>query len=205
MRKTTRAGLLLLCLTLAPSAFADAMPKMHDSWFLPFGLSTAYALHKYSSNGFAGGLELSVVHNDDFFWQGAYADVVRDFENEHTRLSLGPEIGVMVLGIDGGYLLDTGKGTTRHGFCVRPMFSLGIMMLYGRVDQLLGAEHETIGEIGLLFKYPVLLHEGEDPYRPVPEPERFDARPPEAPEPPEGPLQPAPGPGQFAQPPPGSD
>jgi hypothetical protein len=201
-------GIASTILAAAPAAWADAMPKIYDSWFLPVGVSTASALHPDTSNGFAGGLELSLVHNDEFSWQGAYADVVRDFASERTRVSIGPEIGEAFLGIDGGYLLDTGKGVTRHGFCVRPMFSLGFVMIYGRLGQLFGSEHETLGEIGLLFKYPIVLHEGENPHRPMYEPEppeSPDAVEPERTEPPAQPLVPQQKPGPFAEPPPGTE
>jgi hypothetical protein len=195
VRVTTRVGLFFAVFALSPAALADAGPKVHDSWFLPFGVSAAYAIHDGTSNGFAGGLELSIVHNDEFDWKGAYVDLVRDFANEHTRLSIGPEIGAAFVGIDGGYLLDTGGDRARHGFCLRPMFSLGFVMAYGRIEQLIGSEHETLGEIGILIKFPVLLHEGENQMRPE-RPRRL--------EPPPGPIGPVyqPMPGPFAQPPP---
>ncbi len=206
-RRRAAAAAFLAAVSTAPSALADGFPKIYDSWFLPVGVSGAYAIHKQASDGFAGGLELSLVHDSEFSWQGAYVDLVRDFAADRTRVSLGPEIGVGFLGIDGGYLLDTGHGYTRHGFCVRPMFTLGVAMLYARLGELYGVERESVGEIGILLKFPVLLHEGVNPHRPIYEPpEPPDARPPDAAEPPPSgaPLAPAPAPGPFAEPPPGS-
>ena len=186
--------------TLGPRiARGDAAPKFNNAWFVPVGVSGALALHADAPAGFAGGAEVSVVHNDDYDWLGAYADVVHDFAVDATRLSIGPELGEGFAGIDGGYLFEVGNGRTRHGVTVRPMLSLGFVMLYGRVGWLGGQDPETLGEVGLLFKYPIELH-NEPSYRPGPPEPELPADP--APPSPSGPAGPPPA-GPFAEPPPG--
>jgi hypothetical protein len=204
MRTSIFARATLLFGLAAGPALADAAPKFHNAWYLPVGISGGVAIHDGADDGFVGGLEASIVRNDDYNWMGAYADVVHDFAADTTRISLGPELGEAIFGIDGGYVLETGGGRTRHGVAVRPMFSLGVIMLYGRLEWLATEPSETLGEVGLLLKVPIELH-NEPAYhgRPDLEPEPPYSEPPVEPAPDSAPPPAAAPSGPFAEPPPG--
>jgi hypothetical protein len=156
--------LLIACLGAAGSLFgarsaiADAMPKVHPGFRLPVGFWTAVAIHDDATDGFMGALEASIVHTGrDYDWVGVYADIGRDFAADRTRLTVGPEIGSGFFGIDAGYAMELGGPRTRHGYVIRPLLSLGVIMLGGRVGHFFGDDEETFGEVGLLFKFPIEL------------------------------------------------
>jgi hypothetical protein len=156
--KPAPLALALAALLAAPAALADAMPKVPPGIRLPIGFWTAVAIHDDATDGFMGALEASLVHTDrGYNWVGGYVDVGRDFAAERTRLTVGPEIGSALLGVDAGYALELGGEKARHGFVVRPLLSLGIIMLGGRFGRLYGDSDETFGELGLLFKFPIEL------------------------------------------------
>ena len=139
-------------------AIADAAPKIQPGFRLPVGFWTAVAIHDDATDGFMGALEASIVHTGrDFAWVGAYADIGRDFAADRTRLTVGPEIGSGFFGIDAGYAMELGGPSTRHGYVIRPLLSLGVIMLGGRVGHFFGDHEETFGEVGLLFKIPIEL------------------------------------------------
>lgn len=92
-------------------------------------------------------------------WAGVYGDVVRDFTRDATRISVGPEIGYAVFGIDGGYVHQT-TGEGRDGFVIRPVLTLGLLQGYFRfghfADDLPGANFQ---EFGILLKVgPSVVH-----------------------------------------------
>jgi hypothetical protein len=156
MKRATAIALSMATLLSSAAAFGDAIPKVNPGWRLPVGLWTAVGVHTDATDGFVGGVEASFVHTDrDYDWWGFYADAVRDFASERTRLSIGPEIGDGILGIDGGYVVELGGERVRHGFAIRPLLSVGIIMIGGRIVHFDAREEETLGEIGLLFKFPI--------------------------------------------------
>ena len=150
---------LVAALLLAPrAAQADAVPKVHPGFRLPVGFWTAVAIHDDATDGFMGALEASFVYTDrDYDWVGAYVDFGRDFASDRTRLTVGPEIGSGFFGIDGGYALELGGPRARHGYVIRPLLSLGVIMIGGRIGHFFGDAEETFGEVGLLFKIPIEL------------------------------------------------
>jgi hypothetical protein len=87
------------------------------------------------------------------FWAGPYVDVTRDFETDATRMSFGPELGVGVIGVDGGFLHQFGD-TPRSGWTVRPVLTIALVSLYWRhgafTDDLPDASFD---EFGVLLKF----------------------------------------------------
>jgi hypothetical protein len=130
--------------------------KLPRRWYLPIGVSTGLTLHG-KVGGYLGG-ELSFVHLEgrSLFWIGGYTDVLHDFLVDTTRATVGPEIGIGSLGLDGGFLLELSRTGARPGFALRPVLSLPWLSLTGRIGYLAApGGHEVFGEAGLLFKVPV--------------------------------------------------
>jgi hypothetical protein len=197
------AATLLTGLSTAP-AHGDAGPKIAPGWYLPFGVSTGVAIHKDHSDGLYLGFEASLVNIDDtsLDWFGFYGDAIRDFAIDANRFSIGPELGMGPFGIDAGYLFENGDNLNRHGVVIRPMLTLSLLAVTGRVGQLFGDQAETFGEVGVLFKFPIEVAVDHTPawYRrrgPLP---AEDAPPPASEAPPPEPPPPVNGP--FAEPPP---
>jgi hypothetical protein len=179
-RHALAAGLVAALLLGARAAAADAVPKVHPGFRLPVGFWTAVAIHDDATDGFMGAFEASLVHTDrDYDWVGAYADIGRDFATDRTRLSVGPEIGSGFFGIDAGYALELGGPQARHGYVIRPLLSLGVIMLGARLGHFFGDAEETFGEVGLLFKFPIELAVDRTPqwYEPRPPVDVFTAPP----------------------------
>jgi hypothetical protein len=157
-RRIAASPLVAALLFVTHVALADAMPKVHPGFRLPVGFWTALAIHDDATDGFMGALEASIVYTDrEYDWVGGYVDFGRDFASDRTRLSVGPEIGSGFFGIDGGYAAEFGGPSVRHGCVIRPLLSLGVIMLGGRLGHFFGDAEETFGEVGLLFKFPIEL------------------------------------------------
>jgi|SRR5690554_969196 len=71
----------------------------------------------------AGG-EVSVGAIKELLWAGAYLDAVYDSGADRVRLSVGPEVGFLLLGVDGGFMVETGERGSSYGVVVRPMIAL---------------------------------------------------------------------------------
>lgn len=143
-------------------ARADAAPKPSSGLWGSVGVPLGLGLHR-GPNQFFFGAEASLFHlNRDFRWLGGYADIVAEPSSEAVRVSVGPEIGMAVLGIDAGYVRELG-GTKRHGFAVRPMLSLAFTTLAFRIGHFPGEEGGTYGELTLLVKVPFEI--STEPYR----------------------------------------
>jgi hypothetical protein len=155
-RRLAAAPLLVALLLSSRAALADAVPKVHPGFRLPVGFWTAVAIHDDATDGFMGALEASFVHTDrDYDWVGGYVDFGYDFAADRARLTVGPEIGSGFFGIDGGYALELGGPSARHGYVIRPLLSLGVIMIGARLGHFFGDAEETFGEVGLLFKIPL--------------------------------------------------
>ena len=153
--KRTSLALLFACTAVFASsgARADFGPKINAGWWGSAGVPLAVGTH--APVGLVTGVEVSAFHIDeDRYWVGGYADGVRDFGTDAWRLSVGPELGLSMFGIDAGYVLQRTEGETRHGFAVRPMFTLGLLALFCRVEHLRGGDPTTFAEVGLLAKLP---------------------------------------------------
>ena len=126
--------------------------------WMPVGLSTGYALHDLDPNDIPNGAllgpEVSLVRiTNDVVWYGGYVDFLWDFGSDRQRLSVGPEFGYSVLGIDGGYVLEQGD-KLRHGLAVRPLLTLGVFGIGLRTVKVFGDGGETLAEINVLVKLP---------------------------------------------------
>jgi hypothetical protein len=138
---------------------------------MPVGVSLGGALHPGGDSGFAVGGEVSIVHLGQGWlghtptWHGGYVDAIYDPRSDMARFSVGPEIGDIIAGVDGGYVLETGRGGTFHGIALRGILTVGIAALFVRVEHLFGdAPDPTFVELGLLLKFPLrLVTQDEEP------------------------------------------
>lgn len=138
----------------AATLSADAGPRIPQGWVLTFGPTAGFSMHDQRANGAVLGAEVSAPYMmNSGFWIGAYADTLRDFGPQRTRLSVGPEMGFAILGVDGGFLTEFADGYVRKGYTMRGVLTLGVLGLYGRYGKLNGPDAESsFGEIGLLIK-----------------------------------------------------
>lgn len=155
-----RWGLCVCCLLLASRADASDI-----NWTIPVGVNLGFGLHKTPvPTGGILGAEASLVFvamtESKFFtlptfWGGAYVDALWDTAAGRGRASIGPEVGYMIFGVDGGVVAQAGGGPVRLGGCVRPMITIGILSLYVRLTFVPSdPEVDETTEIGLLIKYP---------------------------------------------------
>lgn len=184
MRNVAAVMLFAGSLLVAAPLSADAGPRIPKGWVLTFGPTAGFSMHEQRSNGAVLGGEISAPYlMDSGFWIGAYADALHDFGPSRQRLSIGPEAGFAIFGVDGGFLTEIADGYVRKGYTMRGVLTLGVLGLYGRYGHLDGKDPEaSFGEIGLLFKGFTTLSEqpqrGPRP-RPVPPP-ATDNRSPDA-------------------------
>ena len=158
MRRKLLLLVALSIVVLPGRAGADAGPKIASGWYVPVGLTLAGSVHPDRPDGFVLGAEVSAAHidMDSGFWYGAYLDALWDFGPDALRFSLGPEIGVGPVGLDGGYLGEIHDRTYTHGFQLRLLLTLGVVAVYGRWGHLFRhPREENFGEFGLLVKFPV--------------------------------------------------
>jgi hypothetical protein len=170
-----RPLLLVAALVLAPSvARADDDDDSGRSWFLSMGGSFAYTFHEDASNGGSLGLEVSLGQfwfpkddKDDGdtswnfrldpYWAGVYVDLLHDTSLEKTRISIGPELGYYLFGVDGGLLVETGDDD-RVGMSLRPALTFAVATLWVRYGRFFDDKpDDELWEMGLLVKYPLPL------------------------------------------------
>jgi hypothetical protein len=132
-----------------------------QGWFLPVGLTAAGTAHPKLPTASTIGGEASVVAFPvgDGNWIGGYVDVVHELGNDLTRISVGPEMGFTLVGVDGGLVIQHSERGTRYGGAVRPMLSFSFLTVYGRWGWL--ADDERFREIGLLLKFPIHLADAD--------------------------------------------
>jgi hypothetical protein len=183
------APFALLALLTAPrraeARVADSFP---EAWYLPIGLTAGAVARSHGSGGVLGA-EASFVRfpmANDYF-AGAYVDALYDFGNRRTRLSLGPELGLRVFGLDGGPALQIGDGRTDVGWYARGFFTVGFFSIYARTGSFPGApDPRAFLEGGVLLKWPIQVAASPEP----PESREVPPRPPPpAPPPPPPPPE----------------
>ena len=158
-RRTQAITGAVLALSNAPAeTFAKATtpaPSPH-AWTIPYGFASGWSIHRGASDGVYLGIETSVVRTETrtLFWIGGYGDIVRDFANGVTRMTVGPEVGLGPVGLDGGYLMEVLDTGHRQGFAVRLIASASLLSITGRVGHFADGAGETFGEVGLLLKLP---------------------------------------------------
>lgn len=151
---------------------------------------TAGGVARTHGSGGVLGAEASLVRFPvaNEYFAGAYVDALYDFGNRRTRLSLGPEIGFRLFGLDGGPALQIGEGRTDLGWYARGFFTMGFFSIYARTGSFPGApDPRAFLEGGVLLKLPFLV--AADPLPPEP---RESPPPPPPPAPP--PILPLPPP-----------
>jgi hypothetical protein len=106
------------------------------------------------------GAELSIAKNTEgFAWYGGYTDVVWLPDRDRVRLSIGPEFGFLMFGVDVGAVLEIDEQGTRSGAQVRPLLSFLYCHFYARFGRTFGQQGRDFQEYGLLLKYPIDLKE----------------------------------------------
>ena len=91
-------------------------------------------------------------------WYGGYVDCLYDNAGPGAmRVSLGPEIGWTVLGLDGGLFVETDfNRSPRLGLVARPMLALGIVDVYSGFGAYAGGGGYFF-DVGVLLKLPIPL------------------------------------------------
>jgi hypothetical protein len=105
-----------------------------------------------------------VSDGETTWWLGIYGDAVRDFGADRTRLSVGPEIGAYVVGIDGGFLVELADDEpTRTGLSARVVLTVAFAGVYARGGHFVdGAPGSDFAEFGVLLKIPVQVNRREE-------------------------------------------
>lgn len=150
-----------------PDKTSDADVREYAGWYLPLGVVLGLPV---SSRGVLDdrdldpliGIETSLVRLGAFGpkvrqagWLGVYADALWDFGTDSGRVSIGPELGWGIVGIDGGYASLWADGTQHHGVAMRATFGVPGALGYVRRDAFQGGHR--VWEIGLLLKFPIPL------------------------------------------------
>ena len=155
-------------LAAAPAvAFASSTatpPKRAPAtgWYAPLGLSTGLALHPHAGALLGGEASLIHLDSDALTYAGLYADALHDGATHTARLSLGPELGARILGLDAGYVVEVAHGAVVHqGAALRVFASLSVLSLTARVGVLAG--EGWFGELGVALKYPFRVHASRRP------------------------------------------
>lgn len=156
------AALLGVALTTPREAAAEPTPHpmsfafgTSPNWYGMTGLTGGYSFGEYGPGGFVGA-EVSVVRLHKGVWAGLYADGFWDFSQRSATITVGPELGYLMFGLDGGLGVRFGDGVELGGQA-RLLLSLGLFSLYGRwgiwptPDRI-----EHVGQVGVLLKFPVL-------------------------------------------------
>ena len=155
----------LLLVAVHSLAYAES-----DGHLIPVGLSTSRVWHETASDSYTFGGEASVVWVESStpkspdaiglnFWYGGYFDLVRDFGTDTTRITLGPELGLNYVGVDGGFMVDVGD-VTRTGFVIRPVLTVGVVTLGYRYGYFFDEDPDNrFHEASLLIKWKLPFYE----------------------------------------------
>ncbi|HTE54905.1 MAG TPA: hypothetical protein VK698_28825 [Kofleriaceae bacterium] len=143
-------------------AGADVGPDAE--WYLVSGVNVGSVIEEAVAD-FMLGAEVSAAR---LFrrgnWYGVYADGLRDFRRDTTRLSLGVEGGYSMVGVDLGPVMELGGDETRFGMRGRLVLTGAWLTVYGgpviRFGDV-GDEERFTGEIGILVKVPIPLQGGQ--------------------------------------------
>jgi hypothetical protein len=91
-------------------------------------------------------------------FRGGFADYLYDQGSRSHRITLGPEIGWYMFGLDAGATVELDGERTRFGVRPRIFASLPFVSFYGgECIRLTGGNHRFVTEIGVLLKYPIWL------------------------------------------------
>ena len=143
--------------SVASAQSVDALTVGYQpAWFV-LGGATGGASFGSTSNGGYLGAEVSVARLLRGWWYGLYADAEYDFGMGTPTVSLGPEFGYWVLGVDGGVGIRPGEDETfAVGPRIRGLLTVGLVSLYYRHAYWPGdRENRTVRQVGLLLKLPL--------------------------------------------------
>jgi hypothetical protein len=97
------------------------------------------------------------IPDPDYKWIGGYVDAVYDFGLHATRVTLGPELGSNIVGIDAGIVVGSQNGRTITGVAIRPALTFGYFDMYVRYERLFDDPMgNNLIEVGFLIKWPHL-------------------------------------------------
>ena len=160
-RAAAAAIALAAALTSAPrSSEADVGPD--DEWYLVAGVNLGSTIEAAVAEWMVGAEVSAARLFRRGAWYGVYADGLRDFRRDTTRLSLGAEAGYSLVGVDIGPVLELGDGT-RTGVRFRGVLTAAWVTFYGGPVIRFGDVGETerlTGEVGFLIKVPIPLEGG---------------------------------------------
>jgi hypothetical protein len=168
MRRPTSGTFVMVALLVCAAVEARAgKVEPEDTeiggWWVPVGINLGLSAHEDAANGTLIGAEASIVHvagAEGAGWFGAYADVRYDTGPDAIRLSIGPELGYTIVGVDGGMLIDRDGGGTHFGYTGRALLTIGVIGLYVRVNYVPDPAGTSI-DFGVLLKLPLPLARDE--------------------------------------------
>lgn len=158
-----RIAAIVVVFVLVVPGVADASDEVQEpprGWYLLVGGPIAFTNTTAAPALVAVGAEASLACwacTGAPTWAGGYADIVHDFGAEQTRISVGPELGLLIFGIDGGLLAAVERDATSLGLVGRITLSAAILHLYFRGGGTFGDHGFGYIEAGLLWKAPFLL------------------------------------------------
>ncbi len=151
----------IVALTFAAPAYAQdtAYSFGNDAEaFVLGGLTGGGSFGSPGGGGFVGG-EMSLVWLKEGLWGGLYADGLYDFGHSAATVSVGPEIGYALFGLDGGVAFRFGRDgeedSPEIGYHARALLGMGGFALFGRYGIWPNSQTaEHVVQIGLLLKMP---------------------------------------------------
>ena len=155
-------AVIILIFCVSKNSYAALDDSYMNSGILYGGFLSGTADPEFNP-GFRAGLEVSAVVSGGclFFvgWIGLYADlsymVSKDINS--AIVSMGPEIGFMYIGVDGGLLIFDDNNKTEYGWTIRLLLTIPVFTQdYAAVSLFFRLNHfnEDHGayEFGVLYK-----------------------------------------------------
>lgn len=161
------SGLFLLAL-LAPASLRAEQTPWLTGWYAPSHLQAGVSIHPERSSGLVLGLQQSLVYQVGpraSWWGGISGELMHDFGPSWTRVSLGPEVGYGVFGVDAGFFAIRRDGKGEAGFQGRLVLTIGVAEVYGRLGEVMGEERFRFGEVGIALGWPWSLERPPPPKR----------------------------------------
>jgi len=161
---------LSMCLSASPASADenDAITVGYQpAWYALAGATGGASFGSTDNGGYAGA-EVSVVRLLGGWWHGLYIDALYDFGTRTPHVSLGPEFGWWVFGVDGGAGVRTAEDDGLEiGPQVRGLFTFGLLSFYYRHAFWPHAStNRTVRQAGLMLKVPLGSPWGTGPTSP---------------------------------------
>ena len=159
MRARLAVLALAVCAMSRPAAAERYRGLYLAGWYGKVGLETGVVFaRERGAAPLLGGTATFVRMNDQLEWVGLQGDLLVDWNAERAagaRLSLGPELGVSVYGVDVSYFGERIDGASHHGFQARAKVTVGVAAIYLRAAYVLAGGDETSLDTGVQLKLPV--------------------------------------------------